>query len=276
MNKSIIFSIILGFLCVAVSIKVSGDLSNFYDPASIFIVVGGVVCAVCASYPFSRIKSLLKAIRVTMKYQPYDLSADIDTIIEFANIARRYGLLALDDSIDSIEDPFLKKGLMLAVDVADTELITSILDTELSITKERHAANRAILDSAAAYSPAFGMIGTLIGLINMLTKLQNMESIGMNMAVALVTTFYGSMLANLVFSPISKHMKAIGENEYLHKELIIEGIIAIKNGENPRIIREKLNAYLSNSTQVNKTKVGVFSSSNESSQETGERKIPMA
>lgn len=273
MNKSIVFSIILGFACVALSIKMSGDLSNFYNPASIFIVVGGVVCAVCASYPFSRIKSLLKAIRVTMKYQPYDLSADIDTIIEFANIARRYGLLALDDSIDNIEDPFLKKGLMLAVDGADAELITSILDTELSITKERHASNRAILDSAAAYSPAFGMIGTLIGLINMLTKLQDMNSIGMNMAVALVTTFYGSMLANLVFTPLSKHMKAIGENEYLHKELIIEGIIAIKNGENPRIIKEKLNAYLSNSTQMSsKAKAGIYSSINESS----ENKIPMA
>ena len=272
MNKSIVFSIILGFLCVATSIKMSGDLSSFYDPASIFIVVGGVIFAVCASYPLSRIKSLIKAIWATVKYKPYNFHEDIDAIIEYANIARRYGLLALDDSIDSIQDPFLKKGLMLAVDVADTELITSILDTELSITKERHAANRAILDSAAAYSPAFGMIGTLIGLINMLTKLQNMESIGMNMAVALVTTFYGSMLANLVFTPLSKHMKAIGENEYLHNELIIEGIVAIKNGENPRIIKDKLNAYLSNSSRERKAEVGVFSSSKESDT----KKVPTA
>ncbi len=130
------------------------------------------------------------------------------------------------------------------VDGSDPELLRSILETELSVTKERHSENRFILDTMAAYSPAFGMIGTLIGLINMLRNLNNMNSLGLNMAVALVTTFYGTMLANLVFNPLSKHLKALGNNEYLRKELIIEGIIAIQNGENPRIIREKLSAFL--------------------------------
>jgi len=135
------------------------------------------------------------------------------------------------------------------VDGSDPELIRSIMETELSVIKQRHSENRAILDSMAAYSPAFGMIGTLIGLINMLTNLDDMSSLGPNMSVALVTTFYGTMLANLVFSPMSKRLKAVGSLEYLRKELILEGIMAIQNGENPRVIKEKLSAFLPNAQQ---------------------------
>ncbi len=249
MNISTIASMVLGFAVVIISIMISGKLPDFFDLASIFCVFGGVIFATGISYSLDRIKSLFKALKVAFSKEKIDYQADIDKIVEIANIARKNGLLALEEMSDQMDEPFLKKGILLVVDGSDPDLIRSILETEISVTKSRHADNRAILDSAAAYSPAFGMIGTLIGLINMLRNLSDMSSLGPNMSVALVTTFYGTMLANLVFNPLSKRLKAVGGAEYLRKELIIEGIMAIQNGENPRIIQEKLNAFLSNAQQ---------------------------
>jgi chemotaxis protein MotA len=249
MDISYIFSVVLGFACVIYSISTSGSLSDFWDPPSVFIVLGGVTFATAASYPLEKLKNLMKALSAMMKNKSFNLETDIEKIVEIANTARKNGILALEELTENMDDPFLKKGIMLAVDGSDPELIRNVLETELSVIKERHANNRAILDAAAAYSPAFGMIGTLIGLINMLTTLDNIDSLGPNMSVALVTTFYGTMLANLVFNPLSKRLRAIGINEYLHKELILQGIMAIQNGENPRIIKEKLNAYLSSARQ---------------------------
>lgn len=244
MNLFTLFSMILGFICVVISISMSGNLMAFLDPASIFIVIGGVICATCASFSLERMRSLVQAVKVAFGKSQVDLTADIDKIVEIANIARRNGLLALEDLTGEMDEPFLKKGILLVVDGSDPDLIRSIMETELSVIKARHADNRLILDSMAAYSPSFGMIGTLIGLINMLTSLDDMSTLGPNMSVALITTFYGSMLANLVFNPMSKRLKAVGNLEYLRKELILEGIMAIQNGENPRVIREKLSAFL--------------------------------
>jgi chemotaxis protein MotA len=182
----------------------------------------------------------VKAVAKSFKKSNINLDDDINKIVDIANIARRNGLLALEEMTGTLDDPFLKKGILLVVDGSDPDLLRSIMETELSIIKERHNENRTILDTMAAYSPAFGMIGTLIGLINMLKSLDDMSSLGANMSVALVTTFYGTMLANLIFNPLSKHLKALGNVEYLRKELMIEGIIAIQNGENPRVIKEKL------------------------------------
>jgi chemotaxis protein MotA len=262
MNISTIASLILGFACIIISIVTSGYLSDYFDPASILITIGGTICSTVASYSLTRIKSLFKALKVAFSENKIDYDKDIDTIVEIANVARRNGLLALEELTDDMDEPFLKKGILLVVDGSNPELIRSILETELSVTKERHAGNRAILDSAASYSPAYGMIGTLIGLINMLRRLDDLDSLGPNMAVALVTTFYGSVMANLIFSPLSRRLRTIGEVEYLHKELIIEGIMAIQNGENPRIIREKLNAYLSNAQQQRNTAREAARSSN--------------
>lgn len=251
MNLFTLMSIFFGFSCIAISIATSGNLIDFWSPSSIFVVFGGVICATCASFSLERMKSLLKALRVAFSKSQIDLGADIEKIVEIANVARRNGLLALEDLTGEMDEPFLKKGILLVVDGSDPELIRSIMETELSVIKERHGENRIILDSMAAYAPAFGMIGTLIGLINMLRNLDDMSTLGPNMSVALVTTFYGTMLANLVFNPMSKRLKAVGNLEYRRKELILEGIMAIQNGENPRVIREKLSAFLPNAQQQN-------------------------
>lgn len=240
---------IVGFGCVVISIATSGNLMDFVDIGSVFVVFGGVLGATIASYSSEQLKSVRQAVGIAMKREKLDIDADIDNIISIANVARRDGLLALEEMTDSMQDPFLKKGIMLVVDGSDPELIQSIMETDLALTKERHANNRGVLDSMAAYAPAFGMIGTLIGLINMLKSLNDMASLGSNMSVALVTTFYGSMLANLLFNPLSKRLKTVGNLEYLRKELILEGILAIQNGENPRAIKEKLYAFLANAHQ---------------------------
>jgi Flagellar motor component len=239
-----LFGTLFGLACVVISIMTSGDIMDFIDGPSVFVVVGGLAGATLASFSKDSIKELFKAIKVGMRKQVIDYNGTIDNIISIANVARRDGLLALEGLTDKMDDPFLKKAIMLVVDGSDPELIESILETDLDLTKERHASIRGMLEAQGGYSPAFGMIGTLIGLINMLKNLSDMSSLGANMAVALVTTFYGSMLANLVFMPMSRHLKAMGDEEYLQKELMIEGVLSIQNGENPRIIREKLNSFL--------------------------------
>lgn len=243
---SSVVSIILGFVCIVISIMMNGNVIAFVDARSIFVVFGGVLASTFASFSPARMKSLAKALKVAFRNQQSNMAEDIDRIVDLANNARKNGLLALEDVAEKMEDPFLKKGIMLLVDGRDQELLRSIMEADLAVTKQRHADNRAILEAAAAYSPAFGMIGTLIGLINMLLTIDDVSTIGPNMSVALVTTFYGSMLANLVFMPLARRLKTLGSVEYLRKELLLEGIMAVSNGENPRTIREKLNSFLSN------------------------------
>ena len=246
MSISTIGSLLLGIACVVISILLGGPLSAFLDIPSVFVVVGGVICVTVMSFSPERLKAVLKAIGIAFRKQVLDLPGDIDVIVDIANNARRNGLLALEEM--DLKEPFLKKGIMLVVDGSDQELLRNILETEIAATRQRHTNNRAVLDAAAAYSPAFGMIGTLIGLINMLKNLSDMSSLGPNMSVALVTTFYGSLLANMVFGPLSKRLKLLDNAESMRKLLLLEGIMSIQNGENPRVIREKLNAFMSSAS----------------------------
>ena len=231
--------------CVVITIMLSGSIGEFWDIKSVFIVLGGTLFATLASFSFDRIKNALKAAKLAFQKENTDLNADIDYIIKIANVARRDGLLALEEVTEELTDPFLKKAIMLVVDGSDPELIQSVLETEIDATRARHADVRAVFDAAATYSPSFGMAGTIIGLILMLVDLSDMAALGPSMAVALITTFYGSVLANILFNPISKRLKTIGTIEYTRKELVIEGMLAIENGENPRVIKEKLSSFLS-------------------------------
>ncbi len=254
MEITTIGGILFGLMCIVVSIFIGGSINSFVDVQSIFIVVGGVIAATVISYPLKVLLNLIKVVRNAFIAKPVDLFKDVEMIIDIANIARREGILALEESINNADDPFLKKGIMLIIDGSDPELVRSIMETELAFIKERHTQGIAVLLSMAAYSPAFGMIGTLIGLINMLLALDDPDTLGPSMAVAMITTFYGCVMANLFFTPLAKKLKYMSDEEYLRKELILEGILSIQDGENPRIIREKLNAFLSYS-QLNETQV---------------------
>jgi chemotaxis protein MotA len=236
--------IAFGAICIVISIFLQGDLGQFYDLSSIFIVIGGTIASTVISYQGKTLKSLKEVYHNAFKKRMVDLNGDIELIISIANIARREGLLALEDAMTDVDNPFLKKGIMLIVDGADAELIKNILETEIYFIQTRHNQGQAVINSMAQYAPAYGMIGTLIGLIVMLRNLDDINSLGPAMATALITTFYGVVLANLVFTPISKKLKSQSEAEALQKELYIEGLLSIQNGENPRIIRDKLTSFI--------------------------------
>lgn len=248
MEITTIAGLLIGLVCIIVSIPIGGgELSGFIDGGSIFIVFGGVIAATIASYPMSVLKNLIKIMSTAFKANNVDLSKEVDNIIDLANVARREGILALEERVAATDDPFLKKGIMLVVDGSDPELVRTIMETELDFISERHQMGQAVLLQMSSYSPAFGMIGTLIGLINMLAKLDDPSALGPGMATALVTTFYGSFLANMIFTPLAKKLGVMSSEEYLRKEMALEGLLSIQDGENPRIIREKLNAFLSQS-----------------------------
>lgn len=234
-----IFGILSGQESIAV-------LLNFYDPPSIFITFGGALCCVLIMAPdLKGYLENLKSFSLILKRIPSNEEETIRTIIELSNVARKEGLLALEEAANNIEDEFLKKGVLLIVDGTDPELVRSIMETELNCIEDRHSSKVGFWDNFAAMGPAWGMIGTLIGLINMLQKMDDPKSIGPNMAVALVTTFYGSVLANWICIPISTKLKANNAQEVRIKEVMVEGLLSIQAGENPRVIEEKLKSFLS-------------------------------
>jgi chemotaxis protein MotA len=230
LEKTTVIGISAGFACILISILLGGELGTYFNIPSLFVVLGGTIASTIVAYPGK---------------MHIDLNEDIDLIIKVANVARREGLLALEDAVGEVENPFLQKGIMLIVDGADGELVKNILETEISFIQERHTQGQNIINSMAAFAPAYGMIGTLIGLINMLKNLSDPATLGPSMAIALITTFYGVVLANLVFTPISKKLKVQSDNEALQKELYMEGLLSIQDGENPRIIKDKLTAFIS-------------------------------
>jgi len=219
---------------------VFANLSNFINYPSLAITVGGTFAVLMISYSltnFVKIPLHLKIIFLPTKYDPFSY---IQSITEFAKEARVKGLLSLEAKLVDIKDEFLKKSLMLVVDSIDAEKVNQILETELQYVEERHTNDIDFYNKGAAFAPAFGMIGTLIGLVNMLQQMSDPDSIGPAMAVALLTTLYGSMLANIIFMPIANKLKLRHEEEMACKVIVAEGVKAIQAGENPRFIEEKL------------------------------------
>ena len=221
-------------------------LLNFYHPPSIFITFGGALCCVLIMAPSLKgYLNNLKSFMLILKTQPSNEEETIKSIIGLSNVARKEGLLALEEAANGIDDQFLKKGVLLIVDGTDPELVRSILETELGCIEDRHSGIVGFWDSLAAMGPAWGMIGTLIGLINMLQKMDDPKMIGPNMSVALITTFYGSFLANWICIPIATKLRSKNSGEIMIKELMVEGLLSIQAGENPRVIEEKLKSFLS-------------------------------
>jgi chemotaxis protein MotA len=245
-----LFGMGLGAVLIIISISIAGQLAYFWDFASVLITIGGTIASTIIAFRGKSLKNVLPVMKKAFQKSNIELNKDIDLIIDIANIARREGLLALDEKLMEIEDPFLRKGVSMIVDGTDIELIKSILQTEVYFIQTRHAEGQDLFNTMANFAPAYGLIGTLIGLVLMLQTLDDLGSLGKNMAVALVTTFYGSVLANLIFIPIAKKLKSLSDEEVLQKELYIEGLLSIQEGENPRIIREKLNSFIARSELI--------------------------
>jgi len=208
------------------------------------IVVGGTLAATLINFPLAQVVGTIKVIRIAFRNHTTEPAKIIGILVAFAEKARREGLLALEAEAEMLDEPFLKKGIELIVDGTDPELVRNILETELSFVAERHKQGAQIFENMGASAPAFGMLGTLIGLILMLRNLEDPSTIGPGMAVALITTFYGSLLANLIFLPIAGKLKVRSSEEILNKELMLEGILSIQAGENPRIVAEKMKSFL--------------------------------
>jgi len=245
MDIATLLGFIFGTVFMLYGIFLGGPLSVFYDFPSILITVGGSLSATMIQYPLDKFLTAFKTIKHVFKVKTLEPIEVIQQIIELANVARKEGLLALEESAGQINDDFLKKGILLIVDGTDPELVRNILETEITFIESRHKDSQGVFETLASYGPAYGMIGTLIGLIQMLQKLNDPSNIGPAMAVALITTFYGSILANFVFSPIAGKLKIRSSEEIILKEVMIEGLLSIQAGENPRIIEEKLKAFLS-------------------------------
>ncbi len=237
--------LVLGIFFIVYTIVGSGNIMGYVDFYSVLITFGGTFAATTFAFPVSSLKEGFIALRHVFFYREFNADTVIKTIIDLANIARKDGLLALEEAVLEIKDEFLQKGIMLIVDGTDPELVRNILETELAFIEERHGGNQNVFETMGTLGPGFGMIGTLIGLINMLANLKDPSSVGPNMAVAIVTTFYGSLIANLFCIPVVNKLKIRSSQEILLKEVTLEGMLSIQAGENPRIIEEKLKAFLS-------------------------------
>lgn len=244
MDITTLIGIIMGILLVGWGIVSNGTIGSYIDPPSIVIVIGGTFAGWLVAYPMKDVANLGKVFGKTMKNSEFDIDQIITKIIELANVARREGLLALEEAVAEIKDDFLQKGVMLIVDGTDSELVKNILETEIDNLTERHAKNRGMLETLGSLAPAFGMVGTLIGLVAMLQNLSDPSSIGPSMAVALLTTFYGSLIANLFFNPMASKLGVKSNEEVLIRSVMVEGLLSIQAGENPRIIEEKLKVFL--------------------------------
>ena len=221
-----------------------GSLLTFYDLPSLYIVFGGSLGAVIISTPMGQLKNFHKMIRNAFVDKNFNSNEIIKQILDLSYTARKEGLLSLENKAEELTDPYFKKGILLAVDGMESQIIKDVLGAEIDALENRHKANRNMLDVAAVLFPAFGMIGTLIGLINMLKDLSSPDKIGPQMAIALVTTFYGTIISNLVIIPLSRKLKAKTEQEVMIKEIIIEGVVSIQSGENTRFVEQKLLSYL--------------------------------
>ena len=237
-----------GLLFLAINMGVG--FRAFVDAPSVLIVVGGTACATMINYPLRDFINSLSIIKKVFFTKSSTVGEIITSFIMFSSKARKEGLLSLESSLGLVKDDFLKRGLQLTIDGLEPQAITEILETEIESIQERHRLGADIFMAMGTFAPAFGMIGTLIGLVAMLKNMDDPSNIGAAMSVALITTFYGAVMANVLFIPIAGKLRARSKEETLVKELILQGILSLCRGDNPRIIEQKLHAFLPPSARV--------------------------
>lgn len=222
----------------------TGGLGQYINVPSIIIVFGGTVGASLMTTDMATAKALPHMLKIAFFKQRLESEKVIEELVGYAEKARREGILSLDKELKNIDDAFMRNAVQLLVDGTAPELIRDILETEIIFLEQRHNNGIKLFSVAGALAPAFGFLGTLIGLIAMLVRMSDPETLGPAMAVALVTTLYGVILSNMVFIPLGEKLKARNEEEIKAKEMIIEGIMSIQSGDNPRIVADKLNTFL--------------------------------
>ena len=245
MDIATIVGILLGFTVITAAIVSSGGWQMFIHLPSMAITVGGMLCATMIHFSLPQFLGIFSVIKKTIVAKLPSQSKLIQKMVNYAAVNRRDGALALEQEVHNANDMFLGKALQMLVDGQDAEQIRELMSLEIENLQDRHSRGKKILEFMGSAAPAFGMIGTLIGLIQMLRSLDSPESIGSGMAVALLTTFYGALTANLIFLPLAGKLGLYSKAETTTMEMIVEGICAIARGENPTTVREKLQAFVS-------------------------------
>lgn len=247
MDPGSLVGLVIGAGLILVSIVIGGGVSGVFgyiDIPSIMIVFGGTLASTIVRFPIPTVIGAIAVAKKTIFVKLGAAEEEIKRLVEYCRISRREGLLGLEKEIEKIKDAFVIKAVRLLVDGSDSDTVRSILGTEIDNIRQRHSAGKGILEFAGMMAPAFGMVGTLIGLVDMLKKLDDPSKIGAGMAVALITTFYGVVLANLVCMPLAGRLDTLSKKELFVKEIVMEGVISIQRGDSPMVVEERLKAFL--------------------------------
>ncbi|MEK7710757.1 MAG: MotA/TolQ/ExbB proton channel family protein [Planctomycetota bacterium] len=244
MDFGTIIGLTAGVAMLVAAIATASPLGAFIDFPSAIIVVGGAICAAMISFPVQNILAVAQVTKKAFFSKPRDPRTLIADMVGYAEAARRNGILALENLTGQIDDPFIVRGIQMAVDGADPDLIETILTSELEAVEARHAEGKALFDNIGKFAPAFGLIGTLVGLVIMLKNMADPSSIGPAMAIALLTTLYGAVLSNVFALPLAEKLGRRSREEVLLKMIVVKGVMAIQSGDNPRIVEQKLRTFL--------------------------------
>ena len=244
MDLGLLFGILGTWALILWAIASSGEMAAFVNVPGVILVIGTCFTIIFFSWPARNVKGIFKVIRTVASHKGQSVEKLIDDLVSYAEIARRDGILSLENATKDIDDRFIVNGIQMAVDGTDPELIEQIMTTELDNLVERHEVGRGMFETLGKYAPAFGMIGTLIGLVIMLANLDDPSKIGPGMAVALLTTMYGSIIANALCLPMADRLARRSSEEVLLKTIVIKGVMAIQSGDNPRIVEQKLRTFL--------------------------------
>ena len=250
MDLATLIGVIASFGLIGFAILSGDGAMTFMNVPSIVIVFGGTVGATLVCFPLGTVMGAIRVLRKVLFHKELGNDKIITTLEDLAKKARKEGLLSLQGASDDIKDDFYKSGLQLVVDGQEADTIEAILSTEIAYIGARHSIGQDLFKAMGTYAPAFGMIGTIIGLIQMLQSMSDPSTIGPAMAVALVTTFYGALLANVIFLPLVVKLEQRSNAEMEQKALIMEGLLSIHAGDNPRILVQKLSAFVPPSQRV--------------------------
>ncbi len=244
MDIATLLGAVSGFVLIAVAIFIGGGAGAFLNVPAVLITVGGTVCATLVHFPLAEVLRIVKVVKRTFAVNIPPAERVISQMTEFARTARKDGVLALEDTMRRLDDEFLSKGLQLLVDGTESDQIREVMLIELNALQHRNQVGSSILSFMGDAAPAFGMIGTLIGLVQMLRQLDDPSKIGVGMATALLTTFYGALLANLLFIPLAGKLQTRSKEEEIVRQMMIEGLVGIQAGVNPSVLEDRLTSFL--------------------------------
>jgi chemotaxis protein MotA len=245
MKASSAIGLVIGMITIALGATMEGSsVMAVLNPSAMLIVLGGTFGAVMTGTSMGSIKAIPKLFKKAFSSEPPDLNARVTELVSYAEQARRDGLLALDEQLASIEDPYTRKGLQLVVDGTDPDLVADVLEAENDAMRKRHSAATQPFEKAGGYAPTMGIIGTVFGLIHVLSNLSKPETLGPSISAAFIATLLGIASANVVYLPIAARLKQLSQEELHFRGMTLEGILAIQAGDNPRVVAEKLMAYV--------------------------------